>query len=524
MFDSFAISFRLRNTYKTNSIIWSLKGIPLLKKLLPSSLYASRGLKIFANILSGIWELISVFLGKALYLGFIWSQVSNMRAEPAAGYIHALLFLTVIGGFLNTQIFDPTKDKFYAMFLMRMDAREYTLTNYLYFLIKMLVGLTPFSLLFGRLIGLHTVTALALPVYVICVKLCFTAVSLYTCKKENKTHNENKLAPLVWVAVAALLALAAVPYFGYALPEKSLWIACAVLLIPAAGAMRYILKFDAYRSIYQQLLKAEAFAPSTGINTVGAAQQLALQKKITVDVGKVSGKSGYAYFNELFMKRHAKLLTRSIKRITIIVALLLAGAVGLVEFMPSARDEINQIMMTYLPYFLFVMYLINRGTTIAQAMFMNCDHSMLTYRFYRQPKAILALFTQRLKYVVAINLMPAVVIALGLPLLLYITGGTTQPVNYLVLFVSILVMSVFFSVHSMVLYYLLQPYNVNLESKSALYSIINWITYFICWGAIQVQLPTLWFGSAITAFCLVYCIAAFLLAYKMAPRTFKLRN
>lgn len=85
-------------------------------------------------------------------------------------------------------------------------------------------------------------------------------------------------------------------------------------------------------------------------------------------------------------------------------------------------------------------------------------------------------------------------------------------------------MSVFFSVHSLVLYYLLQPYNVNLESKSAVYGIMNALTYMASWFAIKVKLPTLWFGSAMTAFCAVYIVAAFMLAYKLAPRTFKLRN
>ena len=62
------ISFSLKNTYRVNSILYSLKQIPLIKKLLPESLYKVRGLKICANILSVIWEVVSAFLGKFLYL------------------------------------------------------------------------------------------------------------------------------------------------------------------------------------------------------------------------------------------------------------------------------------------------------------------------------------------------------------------------------------------------------------------------------------------------------------------------
>ena len=71
----------------------------------------------------------------------------------------------------------------------------------------------------------------------------------------------------------------------------------------------------------------------------------------------------------------------------------------------------------------------------------NYRIDMLAYRFYRQPKVILTLFIERLKYVILINLMPASVIALGLPMLLYLTGGTSELLNYAVLFVSIITMS-----------------------------------------------------------------------------------
>lgn len=198
MLKTFAVSFRLRNTYKTNSIIWSLQSIPLVNKLLPSSLYGSRGLKTFANIVSGVWEFISAFLGKALYLLAIFLLGQTLEEPSPNSFFHTLIFLTIIGGFMNTQIFNPTKDKFYAMFIMRVDPKQYTVTNYLYFLLKMLVGFLAFSLLFGRLAGASVITCLALPLYVVCVKLCFTALSLEDCKKQSKTVDENKLKPLVW--------------------------------------------------------------------------------------------------------------------------------------------------------------------------------------------------------------------------------------------------------------------------------------------------------------------------------------
>lgn len=524
MLETFLISFRLRNTYKTNSFLWSLKSLPLIKRFLPSSLYASPGLKIFANVVSGIREFISVFLGKAIYLlGICMLTMYGMKTTPADSFAHILIFLTLIGGILNTHIFNPTKDKYYAMFIMRMDAKMYTLTDYIYFLVKMLLGFWPFSFLMGSICGASVWTGLSIPVYVICVKLLYTALSLAR-NKRNESINENSLTKIKGIAIAALLLAAALPYMGYSLNEIVLWCLTGLLLVPSIFAIRYILRFDAYRGIYKKLLQPDNIFFVSPANASTTAQQKMMQKKISTDLSQTSNKSGYQYFNEIFMKRHSKLLTKSTKRITIVAFLILVVTVMIVYFVPESRSEINKMMMTYLPYFLFVMYIINRGRAITQAMFMNCDHSMLTFRFYRQPKDLLSLFVERLKYLILINLTPALVIALGLPLLLYMTGGTEKPINYLLLIVSIIAMSIFFSVHNLVLYYLLQPYNINLESKSMTYSVINWITYMICYLAIQIKMPTIIFGSVISIFCIIYVVVALILAYRLAPRSFKLRE
>ena len=189
----------------------------------------------------------------------------------------------------------------------------------------------------------------------------------------------------------------------------------------------------------------------------------------------------------------------------------------------TIKERTNQILLTYLPYFVFIMYLLNRGMTLTQAMFMNCDHSMLAYKIYRTPKVILGMFKERLKTLITINLIPAILIGGGLALLLYLSGGTSNSANYLVLIVSIMAMSIFFSVHYLVLYYLLQPYNVNTEMKSSTYKVVQFLTYFVSYLMIEWHLPTLLFGGVMIFFCIAYSFVSLLLVYHYAPKTFKLR-
>ena len=63
------IAFKLRNTYKVNSILYSIRHLPLLKKLLPEDIYRVKGFKILANILTGIWEVVSISSGKGFTTG-----------------------------------------------------------------------------------------------------------------------------------------------------------------------------------------------------------------------------------------------------------------------------------------------------------------------------------------------------------------------------------------------------------------------------------------------------------------------
>ena len=90
---------------------------------------------------------------------------------------------------------------------------------------------------------------------------------------------------------------------------------------------------------------------------------------------------------------------------------------------------------------------------------------------------------------------------------------------------SILAMSVFFSVHYLVLYYLLQPYTAGLENTSYAYRIITGLTYVVCYLiSANVRGSTAAFGVGVVLFAAVYVAAALLLAYHLAPRTFKLRT
>ena len=520
------ITFSLRNTYRVNNILYALKQIPLVGRILPETLYQEPGLKILANIISVLWEIFAALIGKGVYfLILLGAAALYPSPEKRALFLYLMVICTVLGGFMNTYMFNPTKDKYYALILLRMDARSYTLVNYVYALIKLAAAYLLFGLLTGGLVDLPVWQRVLLPLFAVGVKLFAAAYMLRDYEKTGNASNENKVGPLYWAALFLGLAAAfGLPAIGIFLPETASLIFMGLGVALGAFSAGRILRFALYREMYQELLGdwMDQMDKGGASKTASAARKQS-EKAISADTGITSSRNGFEYLNELFIKRHQRILWRAAEKIAFVCLILVLAALIALSLYPEVKAVVNELTMQFLPYFVFILYAINRGTGFTQALFINCDSSLLTYSFYKKPGQILKLFRIRLREIIKINLLPAFVIGAGLAVLLFASGGTDNPVNYAVLVVSVLCMSVFFSVHYLMIYYLLQPYTAGAEMKSGTYKIVMTVTYFVCYLMMRVQMPTFIFGLMTIVFCVAYSVIACVVVYRMAPKTFKLR-
>ena len=524
MLNDFLISLKVKNAYTVNQIIYSLQRFPLLGKLIPNSLYKMKCFKIISIIISIIIQIVKIFGFKLLYiLVFLIYPLSIYQSYSQELIIHIYLFLALIGCFSNTEIFNPTKDKYYMIVLMKMNAKNHTLSNFIYFLSSIFIGhITAMFLLVNNIVSWYNIILLA----TLTILLKFIAINFYfyRMKKSNKVINENK--PSSWSVYFGLmiggLALAyGLPYFNIVISLPVFYVFALIVIVLGLLSIKSIFSYDKYAWLYKKLLnKDTVFAPQQDNTQVIASN---IQKQISVDKNITSDKSGFAFFHDLFVKRHRKILIDSAKKTTVVILIVVLVVAILTLINPQIKTSVNSFTLLFLPYMLFLMYFINTGKNITNAMFMNCDHSMLSYRFFRQSKTVLALFKERLKTIIFINLLPTLTLAISLCFLLFITGGTNNYLNYLVIFFSILSMSIFFSVHNLIIYYLLQPYNVGMEMKSSTYTVINIITYWACYYISQMKVTTLVFGSLMILFAVIYSFISLFLVYKYAPKTFKLR-
>ena len=521
MVKTLRISFQLKNTYRVNAVIYCIQQIPVIGKWLPDDLYQRLGLKLLAQIVAAIWELLSAFSGKLAFLLLMVFLPAMFFAQAGSDrvFLHIFVLLTLVGAKGNNYIMDADNASYYAISLLGMDARQYILVNYGYQLVKLAVGYVIFGLLFGMLAGVPVWICLLMPLYAAGAKCTVIALSLRHFQRTGLTEYRGVAEKLLTGLVLLLFAAAfALPALSLTLMPWGYGIGMGMFILTGVLSVKKLLTFGDYRALHQQLY-------SQTVERMADANAAALQdsrKKISDAAGITSSRRGFAYLNELFVKRHRKVLWKPAIQTALGAGALLLSASAMFYFLPELRQEVELDLMSMLPVFPFILYAVNRGTAYTQALFMNCDHSLLTYAFYKQPKMILRLFTIRLRQIVLVNLLPGAVIALGLPLLLFACGGTENPLDYLILFVSVISLNIFFSVHYLTIYYLLQPYNAGSELKNGAYQLVTGLTYGVCYLLIEAELPAMWFGGMCVLFCGAYCVAACVLVYFLAPKTFRI--
>ena len=120
-----------------------------------------------------------------------------------------------------------------------------------------------------------------------------------------------------------------------------------------------------------------------------------------------------------------------------------------------------------------------------------------------------------------VNLLPALVIGVGNIIVLLIAKETNLWIIGTT-FLFIIVMSIFFSIHYLVIYYLMQPFNKELEVKKASYSFVTLLTYIVCYQFANMTINSLTLSIGGIIFTIIYGIISLRLVYYYSPKTFKL--
>jgi hypothetical protein len=564
----------LRSIIGYNSLVFALKKTPVIGNLIPDKLYSTTFLKVIYWIFHVIVEVFKLFIGKIFGLGMIYlaafllsdqyiehEMVQGVSRSVMYGNLGLFIFLlyAFCGILIRVPYFNCTTEKEYLVFMLRMDAKKLNETLIWYDLAKLFIGYVMAGI-FAVITGAPFWLWLGIPVLALAVKFLGIGLQILSFRFKSRLHKSLKISAVAYLIRLALVLLAG-PFFivfvanGYFIPMLQMVIITVLTVIAGIWGLAVFLKTDSNlhrRALHDNISKTEVKATSQYDNTKSF-------KKIKAK-GTVKGdKKGFEYLNALFVKRHWTMLCMKPVIFTIIVAavmILLSGEfiygyysrygadncwnmviTNIINFftfrgfsdalLPVGNDPafefFRYVAQSHLLALMIPLSISDNSFKNTQAMFINCDNSLMTFSFFKQREKIIKLFDIRLKQLIKINIGPVVSLGLFADLILFVTGGQSYPGEYLVTILVGFMLSILTSVTWLALYYLFQPFTTSVVAKSGAYRITSIIIYSVASILVWVPLVSYILAPVLLVFTAGYVFFLRNRVYKLAPKTWKIK-
>ncbi|SHI82878.1 hypothetical protein SAMN02745163_00813 [Clostridium cavendishii DSM 21758] len=532
MFSMFKNTFKFSFVEKANNIIYILTRIPLIGKKVPIRYYKETNTKIVLGIIGEILNLGLEFIKKFMYiLCFITFPIifickGNMQYKEAV-FVYIFLCLNLIlGTIIRSSIFLKDDKKAFNMIgLMRCNPREYYLGLVFYRrIIDFIFLMLPVIIM--NTIGFKQIVILL--VELTAFRLFGEAVRLeinYKFKNIDKFKIYiNVISCIVFMSVAYLI-----PFSFRIIDVRNVvlsYIMIILAIIVGVLSTIYLLNYKHYKEISRNLIIKPSLynrVDKTDITFSNVKLDDKGIKKEELNPDLYKDKSGYEYLNAILFKRHKRILLNPMYiRLGIIGVLFFVGLICVVIF-KDKMIKFDEALEASSGIMVMIMYGMSTGDRFCKAMFYNCDVGLLRYAYYRDPKVILSNFTIRLKRLLFLNVIPAVVLCMALSILVILTSNLNMIVSLIPLFLSIVTLACFFATYHLFMYYVVQPYALDLTVKSPVFKVVSFIIYIVSYICMKLKATTIYFTIAVILITIIFSVVSTILVYKLAPKTFKLK-
>lgn len=562
MFDLMYQQMQIAFAEEINKFIYTLKNIPFIGKYIPEELYARVALKRAFAVFAGICSIIGDILNKLCYFVFAIVIGVIILVDEKTGFgesgkiiLWIFFFMNILAGsFVNSKICACDEKDYFFVGLLRIDARKYFLLKVFKSQITQIIYYTVFMLVAQHIFDGDIKNTLLYMVGFAAFRFIGEAFRLYLNDRFGMPFTDkNKLLFILYNAYTVVIFFAAygttfvLLFLKYPMEMKKIVfpdicviaanpVFIVVSLILAAFSIRYIINYKNYPFV------AKRFAGfSTVMQQKAEVEEVSkVNKNIETDdlkekeIGKhiFEEKEEYEYLNAIFFERHKKIFSRPRKLKTVISFIIMAASiVGLIVFKAgSTAKEFNSFandmwnaMDRVMTIFVFLMYCITSGRSITRALFYNCDHSLMKYGYYRRPDAILKNFRIRLRFMLKSELPMVVVLCVGFVIDTIIIGKADQWVKLLSIIACIVLLSIFYSVVYLCMYYIFQPYTEGGKETGVGYSVCKGVIYVASYSCLQIDTLPQYFAAIIMVITVVGLVAGYVLAYFMAPKRFVLK-
>ncbi len=535
MFRTINTLLSIRTSTTVNLLFYYIQKLPLIGKLIKESAYANLKLKKTVSVIAVLLTLLWGFMTRLAYVGIlVYLPVVSLGAgltedQTLGQFVHILAMISiVVASVSSVTVLEPKREKYVAVKLMRLSPTRYMKASLGYRYVTFFIYLLSVMLLFATRVGGTVTQAILLAAVITLWRIVAEYAHLKLFEKTGLVLIKH--TAIVWSVIALGYAAAYVPLlFQWAPPTEAVLLSWPAVLVITAGGLWAAVKLARY-SGYREAVDAATKRDDPLLN-LGKMMSEAEKKSVRVkdsdykveqeQQNKLESKKGYAYLNALFFLRHRSLIRGPVnKRLAIIGA---AGAVG-VALMLLFREQVQSLgwgVAAIFPVLGLVMYFMAVGEKICKTMFYNCDLSLLRYSYYRN--AAYEHFRIRFGKMLGMNLSIAAALGVSLTAIAASTGGEWLNSELLLLWVCVVSLSVFFTVHHLCMYYLFQPYSTELNVKNPLYYLLNMAVSSACGVSLVLRVPSSRLTAVIVTVTVVYLLLVFVLVRRYGHRTFRVK-
>lgn len=526
---------------QVNVLLYYVRKLTFVGEKIPYRLYGETDIKKAIGIIPVVFSVIGAFVGTFLYFllmiklpanwiqGF-WEKEGIFVDQKAVMVYLFLIFSFLPGSFLVSNLTEGAKKDYVLLHVMRIPAAQHYrsqmvlkgVKDTICFLVPLLwFGFRAESVLFV-------------------VSLFFTRYIGHAGILQHYRHSETKGKKVFWKSLGRtflvfgiILALgygvaAAAPRLfldRYVMAEVVVFLSLALV---GMFCFPKVWNYGGYTIFAKKMVSLKDFLEQDdAVKEVRTADVQIQDKDISKEElrsRKYEEKEGYDYLNAIFFERHKRIVSRAVKsRIIIILAVGLIGAVALLFVGEEMKQKTFEAMTQMMPVMVFIMYLESTGGRICKAMFFNCDISLLKYGYYREADAILKNFKIRLRKLLMLDAVPAAIICGMILLWTLLCGEILSVWKVIPLMAGSLLLSAFFCLFHLFMYYITQPYTEEKTVKSPIFSVVNALVYFGCYLCLQIQTGSWLFTLGVLAVTIIFIPLSYFCVFRFAPKTFKIR-
>ena len=454
MIKNLILQNKVSNRVLLNTRLYQLRKLGLLKNtnlsnFVKNIVFVST---IFTNIIKRLFT-------KVLYIITIYVIVKKVTGTYNSNIlINSFFFLALFGAVINSKILQTSKSKYHNVILLNMDCKSFTLSEVFSSIIFGTIFQFITFIIANSYLKLSFTTIILLTIFYMVIKIVGEGFSILYYKKTNKTFITN--IPLYFTVLGLIfLSLILTSIFKVYISNQVLLYLIIICSVLSIFSIIYMFDINNYKYIYKRIMNIGSYSDGS---------QLSKEEIYSINKEYASyvkyNKNPYKYFNNIFIKRHSRILLRPIIRETIVISILAIGLIVTMFINKEMMKETPIFILKYFNSFFLIIHVLNKTYMLTENMFVNCDKSMLTYDFYKEKKVINSIFKERLKSLIIINSIPIIAISI-LTVIILIISGYTLNITLFLIPVMFILLSMFFTTHYLVMYYLLQPYDKDSKVK-----------------------------------------------------------